>query len=219
MRRANLNSSAHSSDSRNGEHGRGRPSSGASSGRTAAARSNRPPHLWTRWTSRECRDRWTGSWPTSSALIPRRASSGSRGRVVCEGRRARTGLREGLQTDAIEPHRLVKALQFRQAVVLEGKPLTKADLADGARNQDAAGKTMRAQAGRQLDRGTEEITLLRHRLPTADPDPEPKRVGGVAVALGDPALDFDGAVQGVRDRGEGGHDAIAGMLDLEPAMR
>jgi hypothetical protein len=38
-------------------------------------------------------------------------------------------------------------------MVLEGKSLAEADLADRARHQDAAGVTMRAQAGCQLRPG------------------------------------------------------------------
>src|SRR2546426_673391 len=55
-----------------------------------------------------------------------------------------------LAADPVEAHRFVKPLHLRQAMVLESKPLAEADLADRARYQDAAGVTMRGQAGRQL---------------------------------------------------------------------
>src|ERR1700694_344434 len=144
------------------------------------------------------------------------ASAATVGRRPCL--RLMTCLRGPLHADAVEPDRLVKALHLRYAVVLEGKPLAEADLPDCARNQDAAGKAVCAQPGRQLDRSAEEITLLCHRLPAAHPNPEPKRVGGPVVALGDLALDFDGAPHRVRDRGEGGHDPIPGVFDLDPGM-
>jgi hypothetical protein len=54
---------------------------------------------------------------------------------------------------------------------------------------------------------------------SVDSDPNTQGLGSVGVISGKSPLDIGGGADGVLYPVEGGHDAVAGMLDLAPSVR
>ena len=61
--------------------------------------------------------------------------------------------------------------------------------------------------------------MILDRFPGVDPDPNAQALRRLGVVSGKAPLDIGRAAYGVRHILERGHDAVAGVLDLAPAMR
>ncbi len=119
----------------------------------------------------------------------------------------------------VQPHRVLEPPQRHVAPVREQEPLARRQFPHDDGGQDLARLGVGAYAGGQLDGGAEQVFLLGHRLPRVEADAYADGDVGVRfVVLGESTLDGDGAFQGAARRSEGGHDAVAGVLDLGAAV-
>ena len=112
-----------------------------------------------------------------------------------------------------------KALKSPLAKRHESRCVLLAQLARESGNDDAVRLGFAAEPRRKLDRRAEEVVALRHWFARVDADPNAQGLGRVGVVGGKSPLDIGGGAHRVRHVVEGGHNAVAGMLDLAPAVR
>jgi hypothetical protein len=67
-----------------------------------------------------------------------------------------------------------------------------------------------------LDRSSEQVTVLRHWLSNADPDPKVDWWFSLLIAALQRSLNVNAGFNGTRNGCERGHDAIAGVLHFAP---
>src|SRR3954447_1229243 len=91
----------------------------------------------------------------------------------------------------VDVHGLVEALELNEAFVLELDRLSEAQLAHGARHEDATALTCRAHPSSELDSSTEEVVVLGHGLAGTDGDTDVEWHFIRPIALDDRPLDRD----------------------------
>src|SRR5260370_25966000 len=131
---------------------------------------------------------------------------------------------EGSNRSVVPDHR-IRLCQVRQsferdrASILESKLLAHTELTDGDRDGDVARLSSVAQPRGQLYRGAEQVVVVvGDRLPGADANAHRERCRRSLVALMERGLNGDGERDRAAHRGEGGHDAVAGVLDLSSVV-
>src|SRR5262249_28897569 len=87
------------------------------------------------------------------------------------------------------------------------------------RHEDMPAACPAADAGGDVDGGTEEDLLVRDRLPRVQSDAHAERDGGVRSTVARTRLlDGDRAPDRSRRRAEGGHQTVSGVADLGAAV-
>jgi hypothetical protein len=94
-----------------------------------------------------------------------------------------------------------------------------AQLARESGNDDAVGLGFAAQPRGKLHRRAKQVAMVLDRFARVDADPNAQGLGRVGVVSGKSPLDIGGGSHRVLYLVEGGHNAVAGMLDLAPAVR
>src|SRR5687768_14046296 len=116
-------------------------------------------------------------------------------------------------------YRFSKALELAMAGSDEPQALADTQLGDDARHEYLARLRLSAQAGGELDGGAEQILMLLNRLTGTDADANRHRaIRPAEIIFAQIALDLAGTAYRARGRQECGHNAVAGMLDLAPAI-
>src|SRR3990170_5405623 len=127
----------------------------------------------------------------------------------------------------VDAHGVLEAAQDGLALIGEQEALARRQLSHHVRGQYLSRLCEIADAGGELDGGAEQVLLLSDRLPGVQTDAHGDLFDGrlavtlrcrCAVPLNDRPLDGDGALQRPRGGGEGGHDTVAGVLDLPAAV-
>src|ERR1700733_1480376 len=95
--------------------------------------------------------------------------------------------------------------------------LLPAQLARESGNDDAVGLGFAAQPRGKLHRRAKQVVMVLDRFARVDADPNAQGLGSVGVVRGKSPLDIGGGAHRVLYLVEGGHNAVAGMLDLAPA--
>jgi len=93
-----------------------------------------------------------------------------------------------------------------------------AKIAHEARDHNAISLGFAAQAECELHRRTEQVVMDRHRLAGVDADPHPQTLGCFGVVRGKMPLNIRSGADRIRNFIERGHDPVAGVLHLAPAV-
>jgi len=87
---------------------------------------------------------------------------------------------------------VIEPLQAQPPVLTEGESFAQGKVMDCTRHQDAPRLGATAEAGSQLDHGTEEVIALSDRFAGGHPDAQAEFTP--LVGFREPALDLDGAL-------------------------
>src|SRR5439155_17962678 len=116
----------------------------------------------------------------------------------------------------IDPHWLLEPFRYELAAVREQEPLPAAQPPHRVRYQYLPALRLRGDPRRQDHGRPEETAALLDRLAGVEADADVERL---ALALGECALQGDGALDGAGDAAEGRHEAVAHRLHFVAAVR
>src|SRR5438093_4373085 len=116
----------------------------------------------------------------------------------------------------LAPHWLLEPFRYELAAVREQEPLPAAQPPHRVRYQYLPALRLRGDPRRQDHGRAEEIAVLLDRLAGVEADADVERL---ALALGECALQGDGAFDGAGDAAERRHEAVAHRLHFGAAVR